>query len=330
MTNLTAKELKIFNNLSRVQSPSVSLGNKIQEIIGAIHGTPGSPVNAVAAQATLNVGGVVIHGETLRINNPLKVGEDNYVFMADEAQKPVVSTDIPVDIYAYTTPATINLTIDTQPTAGDKMIIGTKEYTFTAIGANDADGKISVEVDLDGAQAAIVAAINGTDGVNTPNAFAKASAFDAGTDICAITALVGGVAGNAIDTIETFTAATNVFAAAKLAGGADCSAANAITALVSAITASDTQGVGAIDGAGNTVVLTADVAGVDGNDIIVDAVMVNGTFANAATKLAGGINGTVGTAGEIHMDSSYVYIAIDDNAITDANWRRIEVGSAYY
>ena len=28
MTNLTAKELKIFNNLSRVQSPSVSLGNK--------------------------------------------------------------------------------------------------------------------------------------------------------------------------------------------------------------------------------------------------------------------------------------------------------------
>lgn len=330
MTNLTAKELKIFNNLSRVQSPSVSLGNKIQEIIGAIHGTSGSPVNAVAAQATLNVGGVVTHGETLGINNPLKAGEDSYVFMADEAQEPVVSTDIPVDISAYTTASTINLTVDTQPTAGDKMIIGTKEYTFTAVGANDADGDISVEVDLEGAQAAIVAAINGKDGVNTPNAFAKASAFDASTDTCAITALVGGVAGNAIDTTATFTEPTNVFAADKLAGGADCSAANAITALVSAITASDTQGVGAIDGDGNTVVLTADVAGVDGNDIIVGAAIFNGTFANAATKLAGGINGTVGTAGEIHMDSSYVYIAIDDNAITDANWRRIEVGSAYY
>lgn len=329
MNNLTAKELKIFNNLSRVQSPSVSLGNKIQEIIGAIHGTSGSPVNAVAAQATLNVGGVVIHGETFGINNPLLAGEDTYVFMADEAQEPAVSTDIPVDISAYTTASTINLTVDTQPTAGDKMTIGTKEYTFTAIGANDADGKISVEVDLDGAQAAIVAAINGTDGVNTPNPVAKASAFDAGTDICAITALVGGVAGNAIATTENFTAASNVFAADKLAGGADCSAANAITSLVSAITASDTQGVGAIDGSGNTVVLTADVAGVDGNDIIVGAVMANGTFANAATKLAGGINGTVGTAGEIHMDSSYVYIAIDDNAVTDANWRRIDVGSAY-
>lgn len=329
MNNLTAKELKIFNNLSRVQSPSVSLGNKIQEIIGAIHGTSGSPVNAVAAQATLNVGGVVIHGETFGINNPLLAGEDTYVFMADEAQEPAVSTDIPVDISAYTTASTINLTVDTQPIAGDKMIIGTKEYTFTAIGANDADGKISVEVDLDGAQAAIVAAINGTDGVNTPNPVAKASAFDAGTDICAITALVGGIAGNAIATTETFTAVTNVFAADKLAGGADCSAANAITALVSAITASDTQGVGAIDGDGNTVVLTADVAGVDGNDIVVGVVMANGSFADAATELAGGINGTVGTAGEIHMDSSYVYIAIDDNAITDANWRRIEVGSAY-
>ncbi len=329
MNNLTTKELKIFNNLSRVQSPSVSLGDKIQEIIGAIHGTSGSPVNAVAAQATLNVGGVVTHGETLGINNPLKAGEDRYVFMADEAQEPVVSTDIPVDVSAYTTASTINLTVDIQPIAGDKMIIGTKEYTFTAIGANDADGKISVEVDLDGAQAAIVAAINGTDGVNTPNPVAKASAFDAGTDICAITALVGGIAGNAIATTETFTAGTNVFAADKLAGGVDCLAANAITALVSAITASDTQGVGAIDGNGNTVVLTADVAGVDGNDIVVGAVMANGTFANAATELAGGINGTVGTAGEIHMDSSYVYIAIDDNAITDANWRRIEVGSVY-
>lgn len=329
MNNLTTKELKIFNNLSRVQSPSVSLGDKIQEIIGAIHGTSGSPVNAVAAQATLNVGGVVTHGETLGINNPLKAGEDTYVFMADEAQEPVVSTDIPVDISAYTTASTINLTVVTQPIAGDKMIIGTKEYTFTAIGANDADGKISVEVDLDGAQAAIVAAINGTDGVNTPNPVAKASAFDAGTDICTITALVGGIAGNAISTTESFTDWQNAFAADNLAGGVDCSAANAITALVSAITASDTQGVGAIDGNGNTVVLTADVAGVDGNDIVVGAVMANGTFANAATELAGGINGTVGTAGEIHMDSSYVYIAIDDNAITDANWRRIEVGSVY-
>ena len=86
-------------------------------------------------------------------------------------------------------------------------------------------------------------------------------------DDCVITALVGGAAGDLIATTETFTAVTNVFAAATLGNGADCLAADAVTAIVAAVTASDVKGVGAVDGTGNTVVLTADVAGAHGNAI---------------------------------------------------------------
>ena len=58
------------------------------------------------------------------------------------------------------------------------------------------------------------------------------------------------------------------FAADKLVGGADCTAANAITALVAAITEFDNQGVSAVDGGNNTIDLTTDLGGVAANEIV--------------------------------------------------------------
>lgn len=50
----------------------------------------------------------------------------------------------------------------------------------------------------------------------------------------------------------------------------------------------------------------------------------------AKTKLEDGVNGTcVPKAGVYFVDSSNLYIAIDQNLASDANWRRISVGSAY-
>jgi hypothetical protein len=42
MDNLTATELKTLNNISRSLNPEVSLGNKLQEIIGVV-GETGTP-----------------------------------------------------------------------------------------------------------------------------------------------------------------------------------------------------------------------------------------------------------------------------------------------
>lgn len=72
---------------------------------------------------------------------------------------------------------------------------------------------------------------------------------------------------------------------------ADQTAPAAITALVAAITASDTVGVGAADGAGDTVDLTADNTGPAGNLIATTETMANGSF--GAVTLEGGDVGTI-------------------------------------
>ena len=326
MENLTAEELKIFNYSTQEIDVTKLIGTKIQEIITALV-QPGTPVNAVSAAKALAISGVVIDGETVTINNPAVAGTDVYEFLADAAQTKTTATNIAVDIAASTTKATDNLTVDNQPTSGDTMTIGSKEYIFVPAGTANADGEISIGTSLATAQANIVAAINGSDGVNDPHPQVTAGNFTANAS--AITALVGGAAGNNITTTETFTAGTNVFSAAKLATGADCTAANAITALVAAVTAFDTQGVGAADGAGDTVDFTADIAGVIGNNIVIGETMANGAFAGDATKLSGGVDGTAAKEGKLMIDDSYLYVCMGDNTIAGKNWRRISLGEAY-
>lgn len=153
------------------------------------------------------------------------------------------------------------LTVDTQPTATDTMVIGDKTYTFVADGSEANDGDISVGTDLATAQANIVDAINGDDAINTASEYVTAGAF--GTNVSTLTAITAGVSGNTIETTETFTAVTNIFDA-------------------------------------NT--LGTETAGVDG---------------------------TVGEFRDSYLDSSYLYVAIADNTISGANWRRIDLGSEY-
>jgi hypothetical protein len=275
----------------------------------------GTPVNAVAATGTLTLTDVATDDETVTI------GTDVYEFAADAAQT-VTSGNIAVDITSYTTASSGTLTVDTQPTSGDTMTIGTKEYTFVPDGTANADGKISIGTDLPTAQAAIVAAINGTDSVNTAHPLVSASAFAAND--CTITALIGGTAGDTIATTETFSAESNVFAAVVLGSGADCSAANAVTALVAADAGTDYT---LADGAGDTVTVTADTKGVVGNAIDTLTDMANASFAEAT--LTGGVDGTVSEAWIPQVDASFLYIPVAANTIADANWRRIDLGSAY-
>lgn len=48
-----------------------------------------------------------------------------------------------------------------------------------------------------------------------------------------------------------------------------------------------------------------------------------------ATTLSDVNSGTVGKKGEMYLDGSYLYIAIDNNTDNDSNWRRISLGSAF-
>ena len=319
MTDLTATEQKILNNMSRERDPGVFLGDKVQALIGA-QAEAGTPVNAVAATATLDVTGVVIDGETVTI------GSDVYEFVTDAAKTKTSPANIAVDIKAKTTASTGTLTMAAQPTAGDTVTIGDKTYIFVPAGTANSVGEVSIGTNLSGAQAALVAAINGTDTINTPHPLARAGAFAANASV--ITALWGGTVGDTIATTETFTSASNLFAATTLGSGANCTAANAITALVAAITIHDTHGVIAVEGTGDTVVLTAETAGVAGNEIAVSTVMANAEFAEEAVSLTGGVDGTVSDGVKIMANNTALYICVAANAVSGKNWHQISFDDA--
>lgn len=320
MKELTARELKILNNVSRVLSPSVSLGVLLQNLIDSVV-TKGTPINGAAAYGTLTISGVVVNGETVKIDNPLDKGVDIYEFVVDaEAEE----GNIPVDISKFALAAASEFTVDVQPTAADTFTIGTTTYKFVAINSAENPGDISVGTTLAEAQEAIVAAVNGTDGLNEPHPLVTISDFD--TDVAVITAKTKGSAGNAIATTETLTAVTNLFEDSTLLLGADCTNANAALTLTDAVNEFDTQGISAEVTSVGVVKLVSNL-GAAGNNISTTETMTNGAF--GADKMAGGVTGTPSLEGALMVDNSYLYVAIAENTNLTNNWRRISIGSAF-
>lgn len=217
------------------------------------------------------------------------IGSDVFEFAADAALGVTAGRHV-VDINAHTTKSQGTLTLPTKPTANDAFVVGDVTYTYKAAAA--AAGDVAIGADVAASQVNAVAAINGTDGLNTPNAKARAAAFAANASV--ITALIGGVAGDLIATTETFTAEDNVFDAATLGtttAGVDCTAANAITALVAAYNALTTRDFVASDGSGDTFVVTAIVPGTKYNGVATTEGMANASWGGAVT--ASGTNAAV-------------------------------------
>lgn len=255
-----------------------------------------------AATGTLTISGVVVDAQTVTI------GPRVYEFDASTASG-ITSGNVRVDISASATKSQGTLTMDTQPTIGDTVTVGTRTYSWVASGTADNDGEISRGADLAAAKVNFVAAINGTDDVNTANSLVTAAAFS--SDDCVLTAIIGGAGGDAIVTTETFTAGTNVFDAGTLGtttAGVSCSAANAATALRTAINA-DASAVVSASGSSGTVSLTADVVGTGANSYATTETMTNGSF--AAATLSGGTDTAPGV----------IQIAVTD-ATAETVWLR--------
>ena len=74
---------------------------------------------------------------------------------------------------------------------------------------------------------------------------------------------------------------------------------------------------------GHTVTMSAKVKGTIGNDIV-KGITTGATYSwNAGTKFSGGVNGTVGTAGQFCFDANYIWTCKAVNTIADANWSSI-------
>ena len=112
------------------------------------------------------------------------------------------------------------------------------------------------------------------------------------------------------DVYEFDTAATSTITEGNIRVNVNAAqtATAAVTALVAAITGNTGSVVVAVDGAGDTVVLTAKEYGADGNSIAVDTDCANGSFGESVEALSGGADGTVGAVGQLAFDSDYIYI----------------------
>jgi uncharacterized protein YheU (UPF0270 family) len=200
----------------------------------------------------------------------------------------------------------------------------------------------------------LVLAISGGEGAGTNYgtgtvASTEVTAVKASAATMTVAAANNGDAGNAIAT--TTTADHCSFGATTLTGGEGERAANdvligasasdtldnLIAAINKAAGEGTTYGNGTVAnpsataaaGEGDTMLVTAKVKGVSGDSIAIAEDLADGSWADDATFLSGGVNGTVGAAREIYADTSFLYIAIAANTVADANWRRIALGSAY-
>lgn len=79
----------------------------------------------------------------------------------------------------------------------------------------------------------------------------------------------------------------------------------------------------------STMTATNLIKGAIGNQTAITETLADGSWADDAVYLTGGIDGTVGITNEICADSSYIYHCVGANTVAQANWRRIARGSVY-
>lgn len=302
---------------------TITVGSRVYEIdanSSVSGGNVAADVSAgtkVQATGTLTISGVVIDTETVT------VGSEVYEFDGGDG---VTGGRTAVDVSASMTAAQGTLTIGgAAPANNETIVVGAKTYTWkdTLTGAAN---ELKIGITVDDCIDAFVAAINAAAGAGTlygtgTTANAQASATKSSGTVAILTARKKGTVGNAIATTETMGDVGNVFDAATLGtttAGADCTAANAVTALVSSFNTNSAYAITASDGAGDTVVFTADAAGAldgsAGNAIATTEGMANGSF--GAATLTGGTDATAAQAvtaivAAIQGDGSAVVTAAD-------------------
>ncbi len=132
------------------------------------------------------------------------------------------------------------------------------------------------------------------------------------------TAKTKGANGNAITIAYVNPGADGVIAVAVAGTAITVTLAYATGAITS--TAANVAAAIAANTAANALISTANAAANDGTGLVT---------ALTATPLTGGVDGTVAKAGEVRFDGGYLYVASADNTPSDANWRRVSLGSAY-
>lgn len=228
----------------------------------------------------------------------------------------------PVDITPYADKAVGTITLSsTGPVADETFVVGATTYTFKAVAA--AAGQITLGDNLVETVNNIIAAINGTDGLNTANA--SATAAGGGGAIVVVTAKVGGVASDAIVFTEacTNTAMNGSGTLGGTTAGANPSVAEVCDAIVAALLIYGPSGSGEVPFSGSDIttaaLINSTVLGAGPN-----AYPLYDDFAGTLVQSQAGVSGTPGVRGATMDDAANIYILRTANDDTQNYvWRKV-------
>lgn len=192
----------------------------------------------------------------------------------------VPASNVAVDVSADGTKSQGTISMATKPTATDTVVLGTKTYTFKA--AAVVDGDVEIGALVANSQENLVAAINGTDGINTANTQVTAADFD--SDASVVTAIYTGAQGDTIVASETFTDLTDAIDGSGNLGGTTAGVNPDETEAGDAI-------VTAVTGDTGAVVTAVNVAGV-----VTFTAKYNGAAYNAFSTTESTASGSFGAA----------------------------------
>lgn len=255
------------NGILQVSSVTADEGSVIETHQATKDLTFAAPPAGIAEAGTLTIT-TLVHGETVTVGSRIYEVDGGTGILG-------TSNGGGIDISSYGTKSQGTITITDINSPGNTMTIGPRLYTFVADLTANADGEINIGATLAEAQANIVAAINGTDGVNTANPVITAGTFAANVSTC--TAILAGVAGDALVFVEgIMTPAGNVLNGAGTLGSTTAGVAATATecgdAFVAAL-AADANSVATGSNAAGTVTVTQKTAG---------------AFSTATTETSGG------------------------------------------
>ncbi len=279
-----------------------------------------TPLNPVAASATLTFGGVISDTEKV------VVGSNIYEFDINDT---ATQGNIKVDISEVRNKAIGTLTFVGAAIVTETVVISdaseiTETYEFVAAAEGIADpGNIAVvlgaDLTADNAVTTLAEAINANSELVTAIA-------DTEDDTVVVTATVFGTAGNAYTTTDTCTNAD--FGGGNLAGGLDTvTAINGAAVLTDTINANELL-VTATDGGDGTMVLSYNTVGTAGNGIAVSTDAANGSWGESVTKLSGGQFGVpCPEVNTLLKDDNYFYLCTKEGNTDNVEWKRFTLAS---
>jgi len=304
-----------------------------------------TPVNAVASEAKLTSSGAMVpaeHAESVLTSSGANAAEDDTVTIGatvytfkDDPTGIAFAVDVGTDL--TTSMANLVKAINLTGTPDTEYGAGTTINPIAWATASDATTMtLQVKIPGDESNAAVTEA---SDAAFTWTGADFANGTNAGVTSDAATVTIGTRVYTAVDELsETAMTAANAIVDQILYGGDE---ATLLDNLLVTIDAGATEGTNYSTGTvvnadvesgantNTTQIISALVAGVIG-----DTIAIACTWANTAwdavdfmgTETAG-VDGTVGSKGQIEWDASYMYVCILANTTADANWERAGIAS---